>query len=76
MSRIVNMCIKSRGLHRNVGSRAALNVFLKKAVFPDMLKQPHAVGLDIPGKLGPRNSVLHGSFFLHWCRMNDAAGGN
>lgn len=41
-----------------------------------MLKQPHAVGLDIPGKLGPRNSILHGSFSLHWCRMNDAAGGN
>lgn len=55
----VNVCIKSKGLHRNVGSSAALNVFLKKAVFLYMLKQPPAVGLDILGKLGPRSSMLH-----------------
>lgn len=70
------MCIKSKGLHRSVGSSAAFNVLLKKAVFQYMLKQPPAVGLDILAKLRPCSGIMHQIIFLRLCRMDGAAGEN
>lgn len=70
------MCIKSKGLHRSVGSSAAFNVLLKKAVFQYILKQPPAVGLDILAKLGPCSSIVRQIIFLRLCRTGGAAGEN
>jgi len=45
-------------------------------MFLSMLKQPPAVGLDLPGESGPRSSTSHQSALLRLCRWDGTAGGN